>query len=170
MADPTTLREGFERYKSGKSFGRQDMIGMLVGAVEGMDERLLALERVAPAELARRIEALETVIGNALRMNPVASVEINGSEYEFTSDNTVGESRAYGDAMRISTVAKEAAAEWLRSVDLRSMLNAVQTGDVPLPRKRRGPPKGYKRAPKGVVFSGDKQLHAALQDAAQEAA
>jgi hypothetical protein len=102
MADPTTLREAFERYKDGKSFGRQDMIGMLVDAIEALQARIGAVDEAAVAALNHRVGSMEETIGNALRRAPV------NDEY------------------------------------------VTRLMSAPPPKRRRGPPKGYKRAANGV--------------------
>jgi hypothetical protein len=81
MTDPSTLREAFERYKVGKpSFGRQDMFGMLVDAIEALQARIGAVDEAAVGALDKRIGSMEETIGNALRQRPSATpneIEIN---------------------------------------------------------------------------------------------
>ena len=62
------LREAYDRYKDNKGLGRADMIGLLVGVIETLQDRIGAVDEAAVAALEKRIEALETVIGNALRL------------------------------------------------------------------------------------------------------
>lgn len=68
-AKPLTLREIYQIYKEGgrnAAFGRQDMIGHLVDAVEALQGRIGAVDEAAVASLDHRVASLETVIGNAL--------------------------------------------------------------------------------------------------------
>jgi hypothetical protein len=66
-----SLREAYDRYKGNKGLGRADMIGLQVEVIETLQDRIGAVDEAAVAALAKRIEALETVIGNALRPLPI---------------------------------------------------------------------------------------------------
>lgn len=70
-----TPREAYERYLTGKGFGRSDLFGVLVTALEQFEARLGGVDEAAVNDVRHRVESLETVIGNALRPSmPVADM------------------------------------------------------------------------------------------------
>lgn len=71
-----TLREAYDRYKANKGIGRADMIGLMIEAIEALQDRIGAVDEAAVAALTHRVTSLETVIGNALRLSVVRAADL----------------------------------------------------------------------------------------------
>jgi hypothetical protein len=69
VKEPATLREAYDRYKSG-TFLRKEMIGQLVTVIEEIQARIANIDEAAVADLSNRVGSLETVLGAALRQPP----------------------------------------------------------------------------------------------------
>lgn len=67
MADPKTIDEAYERYKTGKGFGRQDLFAFMIKDMKELQQRIGSVDEERVQELAERLTALETTLGNALR-------------------------------------------------------------------------------------------------------
>ncbi len=65
MKDPATLDEAYSLYKDNK-FQRKDMVRLLIDAVKVLQTRIGGVDEAAVNELRKRVEAMETTIGNAL--------------------------------------------------------------------------------------------------------
>lgn len=61
-----TIRGLYDLYLENKSFGRRDMIGALVDAVEALQKRIDRIDESAVAEMREDVDALNRVIRKAL--------------------------------------------------------------------------------------------------------
>lgn len=77
---PLTLRETYDRYKTGKGIGRQDLFGKMVDEIEALQKRIGSVDEAAVSELANRITGLESVIWNALKAQPMSAAEFSAAQ------------------------------------------------------------------------------------------
>ena len=78
MAEPKTLDEALERYKSGKAgLGRQDLFTFVVNEITQLKSRLDEIDAAQVDDLTTRVAALETVIGRALQAQQTSPTAVN---------------------------------------------------------------------------------------------
>ena len=71
-----TIRESYDRYKAGRmGMGRADLFGVMVDAIEELQDRIGSVDEKAVSDISARVRSLEMVIGNALASNAPAETK-----------------------------------------------------------------------------------------------
>ncbi len=66
IAKVMDIDAAYERYKSGKGFGRSDLFKVLIEEIKDLKRRIGGVDEARVSELDGRMSALERTIGNAL--------------------------------------------------------------------------------------------------------
>lgn len=62
------LDTAYERYKTGRGFGRSDLFRMIIDELKELRARIGSVDEEAVAAIDQRVSGLETVIGRALQV------------------------------------------------------------------------------------------------------